>query len=1391
MISITGSEAVDARAVAQGGGGGFGGGQGVPAPQGAPGTGGNYPGDGGNGGNASASATGISVTTDSPGLASVNVTAQAVGGTGNSGSDANSSSGNGGTATATAFGSSNVAAAVDVSVQAVGGSGVGGNNFEGGTFGEGPANGGSGAAVILTNAVNGETNGGNLEFNETAEGGFGGSSDGGTVGAAGEGSASLTFDDTKNETQSALVNATVTGEGGSGGTGSGGSAGANGGAGISDVSITGAKAVDATAYAYGGSGGTGIFDGVGGSATATAIGVGGTAVQSVADAIGGQGQGTSAAGTALAMSSAQGASGTVRSLASTSDTGKVAITSASASATATVTGAGSSGAVAATAGVGFGDVGEAVPTGQQAVAIVDAMPSTGIVSSALATNDAVAFEFGNGASTFALGQLAASANGIAVTQTETATVSMQATTALIAASGQVVLGLYGGAPTGGFTSLTFEVTANGTPLINETFTSVAAADAFFDDNVLDLGSDTTGPLAGSPTLTFSLSVTEDTAGGGYSLGVAGGGVSVAGSSIAPIIVGTVSGQTTTSDAPVTPFSTVTIDDPNIGASDTLIITYTAADGTLAGTGLTGSVGDYTLTGNAALITSELRALTFTPSTTGTTTFTLSDTSSAFLTPTLNSLTTVTDTNIAVAPTISGTVANQTTTSEKPDQPFAGVTITDSNDSGADNDTLTITFAGSNGTLAGTGLTGSNGSYTLSGTAAAITTELQALTFTPIDGVANTSVTTKFTLSDLSSAFGTPAVDSTTTVTDSDPAEAPTIQGTQGGQTTTLEKPDQPFSGVTINDPNNSGTDTDMLTITLAGGGSLTGNGLNGGSGSYTLTGTAATITTELRALTFTPVNGVPNTSVTTTFTLSDLSSAYATSTVDVTTSVIDSDPAVAPTILGTVAGQTTASEAPIAPFTGVTLADTNDGGGDTDTLTITLSGSGGSLAGTGLSGTGPVYTLSGTAAAITTELRALTFTPGTAGTTTFTLSDLSSAFTTPTVNKTTTVTDSDTTIIAPSISGTSSGQATVDYVPLKPFSTVMITNAVAGVDSLTIVLTNSSNVATDANGLLSGTGLTKTGVGTYTLAAASPGTLTSELQALTFTPTQAEVAAGKTVTTGFSLTASEVEGAATATTTNTATSVIATALNYVNGPAGGFGELVGTAGQDVITAHGFLNVIFGEGGADFINAGSGLAYVDVANGSAAVTLGGELNDVTGTNGNVTVTGAPGGLTSVTLGNGNNVVTIGGKDDTIRLGNGTNMVSGTQGMAFITTGSGNDTITVGGTGNTVNAGGGTNVIHGGTGGDTFVLPPASIGFDTITGFSETNGDLLNLAGALSATHWNGKSATLGNYLKVTDNNGSTTLSIAASGTGSGVAIANLSGAGNLGLADLLSHHSLLT
>jgi hypothetical protein len=96
-------------------------------------------------------------------------------------------------------------------------------------------------------------------------------------------------------------------------------------------------------------------------------------------------------------------------------------------------------------------------------------------------------------------------------------------------------------------------------------------------------------------------------------------------------------------------------------------------------------------------------------------------------------------------------------------PFNGVTISDAN-SGA-TDTLTITLGGAGGTLSGAGLSGgAGGVYTLSGTAAAITSELNALVFTSKAGAPNTFSMTTFTLIDLSSVGG-PAVDRTTTVID--------------------------------------------------------------------------------------------------------------------------------------------------------------------------------------------------------------------------------------------------------------------------------------------------------------------------------------------------------------------------------------------------------------------------------------------------------------------------------------------------------------------------------------------------------------------------------------------------------------------------------------------------
>ena len=85
-----------------------------------------------------------------------------------------------------------------------------------------------------------------------------------------------------------------------------------------------------------------------------------------------------------------------------------------------------------------------------------------------------------------------------------------------------------------------------------------------------------------------------------------------------------------------------------------------------------------------------------------------------------------------------------------------------------------------------------------------------------------------------------------------------------------------------------------------------------------------------------------------------------------------------PTISGAAPGQTIAPLETDTPFSSVTIADPNTD--TTDTLTIELTGGGGTLTdGAGFDGlttSAPgVYILSGTAAAITSELDALIFTP--------------------------------------------------------------------------------------------------------------------------------------------------------------------------------------------------------------------------------------------------------------------------------------------------------------------------------------------------------------------------------------------------------------------------------
>jgi hypothetical protein len=96
----------------------------------------------------------------------------------------------------------------------------------------------------------------------------------------------------------------------------------------------------------------------------------------------------------------------------------------------------------------------------------------------------------------------------------------------------------------------------------------------------------------------------------------------------------------------------------------------------------------------------------------------------------------------VPPTINGTVAGQTTTSEKPVKPFSAVTIADSNVGATDTLTVTLSGGGTTGALSGGGLAGgTSGVYTLSGTAAAISAELNALSFEPAVGASGSITST--------------------------------------------------------------------------------------------------------------------------------------------------------------------------------------------------------------------------------------------------------------------------------------------------------------------------------------------------------------------------------------------------------------------------------------------------------------------------------------------------------------------------------------------------------------------------------------------------------------------------------------------------------------------------
>ena len=192
-----------------------------------------------------------------------------------------------------------------------------------------------------------------------------------------------------------------------------------------------------------------------------------------------------------------------------------------------------------------------------------------------------------------------------------------------------------------------------------------------------------------------------------------------------------------------------------------------------------------------------------------------------------------------------------------------------------------------GTLPSDGtVTLSDGTTPVTGGEALTAAQITGLAFTPTPGAANQGSTFTYSVTD-----GAGNVSTGTAALDIGAAGAPTLAGTQA-TSDTAEAPVTPFAGVTLADPSRG---TDTLTITLRnGGGALSGTGLAANpDGTYTLAGSAATVTQQLDALSFTPTAPPAGTSATTTFVLSDASSA-GTSVTDAGTSVTDTAAAAPP-----------------------------------------------------------------------------------------------------------------------------------------------------------------------------------------------------------------------------------------------------------------------------------------------------------------------------------------------------------------------------------------------------------------------------------------------------------------------------------------------------------------
>ena len=131
------------------------------------------------------------------------------------------------------------------------------------------------------------------------------------------------------------------------------------------------------------------------------------------------------------------------------------------------------------------------------------------------------------------------------------------------------------------------------------------------------------------------------------------------------------------------------------------------------------------------------------------------------------------------------------------------------------------------------------------------------------------------------------------------------------------------------------------------------------------------------------------------------------------------------------------------------------------------------------------------------------------------------------------------------------------------------------------------------------------------------------------------------------------------------------------------------------------------------------------------------------------------------------------NDTVDLSNIT--IQATQGDHILFLNGSNDT---------VNLTGGKEEITDNAGHNTIVLPPPGNGVDDL--FGNVLANTLDLRPSLSATSWNGKASTIGNFIQVVMNGSDAQVLVDKRPNAAGTMIADLHGVGSTNLQTLLSH-----